>query len=213
MIAFTRVVLRVRRAAPRHHRRGFNFVELLIALAISAALLTATMVALQASFIAYERTTRSASTHTIGRLAMDRMQTLIRTSSEFGPMPGNPANSIVYSDFIEFITPNDQGVVLEWVDNEEALYVRLFDPATGTITSSHVLLGGVAAQFDEGGSRIQPFTLEYEKGRFLYRATIDLAVIPDDTQRLDIEGEESEMIRLVGTAMPRMAAYSSADKY
>lgn len=196
-------------------RRGFNFVELLIALAISAALLTATMVALQTSFIAYRKTTRSASSHTIGRLVMDRMQTLIRTSTEFGPRPVNPANPIVETDVIEFITSGEtpQGIVIEWVENEEALYVRLFDPDSGTITSSHVLLGGVVAQFDEEGQRVRPFTLEYDKGRYLYRATIDLAVVPDDTQRLAVEGDEPSIIRLVGSAMPRTAAYSTAAKY
>ena len=61
-------------------RRGFNLVELLVALSISATLLTATMVALDASFKAYQMTTEVASTHTIARLTMHRMLALIRTS-------------------------------------------------------------------------------------------------------------------------------------
>ena len=51
----------------RRRRRGFNLVELLIALAISATLLTATMLALAASFMAYQSTTEVASTHTLSR--------------------------------------------------------------------------------------------------------------------------------------------------
>ena len=43
-------------------RRGFNLIELLIALAITASLLTATMVAIHASFQAYQTTTEVAST-------------------------------------------------------------------------------------------------------------------------------------------------------
>ena len=87
----------VRRCSIRRRliaRRGFNLVELLIALAISAALLTATMVALNASFTAYQMTTEVASTHTIGRLTIERMQALIRTGTDFGPFPVNPRHTI-----------------------------------------------------------------------------------------------------------------------
>jgi hypothetical protein len=52
---------------------------MLIAMAITSALLSATMVALDASFMAYQSTTEVASTHTVSRLAMLRMMTLIRT--------------------------------------------------------------------------------------------------------------------------------------
>ena len=41
-------------------RRGFNLIELLVALTITSTLLTATMVALDASFTAYQRTTEVA---------------------------------------------------------------------------------------------------------------------------------------------------------
>lgn len=193
-------------------RRGFNLVELLIALAITAVLLTATLVALNASYIAYQQTTRAASTHTISRLTMDRMLTLIRTGEEFGPLPNNPNFPIVHSDLIEIVTMPDnnglqQGIILEWVEQDEALWVRLFEPETGHITESHVLLEGVVAQYDGQGNRIKPFTLEFEFGRHLHRATIDLSVIPDDNLSLEIEGTEEHMIRLVATAMPRLAAY------
>jgi hypothetical protein len=187
-------------------------VELLMALAITSALLVATMVALNASYIAYQRTTQAASTHTISRLAMDRMLTLIRTGEEFGPLPSNPNDPIVHSDLIEIVTMPDhngvrQGIVLEWVEADEALWVRLFNPETGVITGNHILLEGVVAQFDGNGQRIEPFTLEFEFGRHLHRATIDLSVIPDDNLSLDIEGNEDFMIRLVATAMPRLSAY------
>lgn len=196
-------------------RRGFNLVELLMALAITAALLAATMVALNASYIAYQHTTRAASTHTISRLAMDRMLTLIRTGEQFGPLPPNPNNPIVHSDLIEIITMPDhngvrQGIVLEWIEAEEALYVSLFDPESPPphpILGTHLLLEGVVAQYDSGGNRIRPFTLEFEHGRHLHRATIDLSVIPDDNLSLELEGSQEHIIRLVATAMPRMSAY------
>jgi hypothetical protein len=192
-----------RSIARRSARRlGFNTIELLVALAISALLLTATLVALHASYIAYQRTARAASTHTISRLAMERMLTLIRTGVDFGPRPANPNDEIWESNLIEIIAQNGDGIIVEWVEAEEALYIRLFDPVSGMITASHMLLEGVVAH---GGP---PFTLEYDRGRHLTRATIDLAVVPDPTQRTTIEGNESNLIRLVATAMPRLNAFA-----
>ena len=57
----------------RVRRRGFNLVEVLIALAITATLLTATLAALDASFRAYQATTEEVSTQSIGRIVMQSM--------------------------------------------------------------------------------------------------------------------------------------------
>jgi prepilin-type N-terminal cleavage/methylation domain-containing protein len=193
-------------------RRGFNLVELLIALAICAALLTATMVALNASFTAYQMTTEVASTHTIGRLTIERMQALIRTGTDFGPFPLSSRDSIVHSDYIEFRTPgtelNPEGQImtLDWRQDEEALYVVITDPGSG-VDSEYLLLEGVVPQYDEEDQLIHPFTLEYELGRSLYRATIDMTIIPDDNMSVEIEGDNQQPIRLVASAMPRSAAY------
>ncbi len=212
------------RRALRGQRRGFNLVELLIALAISAALLAATMVALDASFTAYQSTTEWASTHTISRLTMHRMMALIRTGVTFGPVPINPNDSLVQENYIEIIMPSDQYVKLEWVETPDgdhavgnALWVEVGTlEADGTITVSdppRLLLEGVIKQEvidpDTGlPVLVPPFTMEYELGRKLFRATIDLVVIPDDNQSVTIEGDNSDqIIRLVASVMPRMAAY------
>ena len=117
-------------------RRGFNLVELLIALAITAALLSAVMVALRASFMSYQMTTEVASTHTISRLIMSRMLTMIRTGSEFGPYPDDPLATLITSDFMEFRMPDGEVVTLEWKEDPdsvngfpigEALYVTVDD--------------------------------------------------------------------------------------
>ncbi len=202
------------RRAPRGQRRGFNLVELLIALAISAALLAATMVALDASFTAYQSTTEWASTHTISRLTMHRMMALIRTGVTFGPVPINPNDSLVQENYIEIIMPSDQYVKLEWVEIPDtdhpvgnALWVQVDDDPP------RLLLEGVVRQEvidpDTGlPVPVAPFTMEYELGRKLFRATIDLMVIPDDNQSVTIEGDNSDqVIRLVASVMPRMAAY------
>lgn len=202
---------RLSRRRPRI-RRGFNLIELLLALAISAALLTAVMVALNASFTSYQMTTEVASTHTIGRLTIERMQALIRTGTDFGPFPANPRDSIVYSNYIEFVTPPAEGeeegdiMTLEWREDEEALYVIITDPNTLDETE-YLLLEGVVAQYDDDDELIQPFTLEYELGRNLYRATIDMTIVPDDNMSLEIEGDNQQPIRLVASAMPRTATF------
>ncbi|HZW10885.1 MAG TPA: prepilin-type N-terminal cleavage/methylation domain-containing protein [Phycisphaerales bacterium] len=59
--------------------RAFSVVELLVALTISSLLLTATLVALDASFKSYKVTTESASSHVVARMVMHRMTTMIRT--------------------------------------------------------------------------------------------------------------------------------------
>lgn len=72
---------------------GLSIVELLISLAITAMLLTATMVAIDASFYAYASAAESASTQTTTRLAVHRLNALIRTSSAHGPLEaGLPAS-------------------------------------------------------------------------------------------------------------------------
>lgn len=197
-------------------RRGFNLIELLIALAISAALLTATMVALHASYIAYQRTTREASTHTVSRMVMERILTLIRTGSLFGPAPLNPNDSIVTSDELYVVTidddGNERGYTIAWDSDTQALYIRLFnvDDGPDSPSASYLLLEGVVGTVDpDTGQFLPPFTLEYELGYILHRATVDLTVIPDDNQSVEIEGAEARTIRMVATAMPRRSAYDA----
>jgi hypothetical protein len=179
---------------------------MLIALAITAALLTATLAALNASFMAYQATTEEASTHTIARLTINRLLALIRSGRDFGPFPADPKDSIVESNSIEFIVPSGQTVIVEWDEADKALYLTVVDPETEA-ESKQLLLGGVVAQEDDEGEAVPPFTLEFEKGTNLYRATIDLAVLPDDNASLSLEGDGAQMIRLVASAMPRSAAY------
>jgi prepilin-type N-terminal cleavage/methylation domain-containing protein len=192
---------------PAYVRRGFNLVELLIALGITAALLTATLVALNASFRAYQATTEVSSTHTIARLTMNRMTMMIRVGEDFGPFPTNPLDTTVSSDFVEFATPDGDIMTLEFDESQEALLVTVMNPATGD-ENTYPLLEGVLRQTDSDGDPIAPFTLQYAKGRNLYRATIDLLIKPDDNMSLSIEGNnDSQLIHLVSSAMPRMAAY------
>lgn len=184
------------RRSRRNHRRGFNLIELLIALAITAALLSATMMALYASFNAYQSTTEVASTHTISRLVISRMLALLRTGQDFGPVPIDPMDSTVVSNYIEFYTDNGQLITLDWVAPDQTLYVVLTDEFD--VDTTYPLLEGVTAC---------SFTLDYELGYKLHRATIDMTIVPDDNMSVSLDGNNVHVIRLVASAMPRMVAY------
>ena len=190
-----------RRRSITTRRRGFNLVEVLIALAITASLLTATLVALDASFRAYQSTTEEVSTQSIGRIVMHRMLTLLRTGTEFGPYPADPRVSRIRSDYIEFRTQEDEVVTIRWDRANEVLTYQIEGQAPVE------LLDGVVGTEDDQGNLLEPFTLEFEQGRRLYRASIDLSVEPNDVIDLSIEGDNARRIRLVGSAMPRLEAF------
>ena len=158
------------RRSRRGHRRGFNLIEVLMALAITATLLTATLAALDASFRAYQSTTEEVSTQSIGRIVMHRVLTLLLTGSEFGPFPADPRVTRIRSDFIEFRTQNGEVVTIRWERDTERLMYQVDGQAPVE------LLDGVVGTADAAGNLVEPFTLEYEQGRRLYRATVDLTV-------------------------------------
>lgn len=188
--------------ARRHTaRRGFSLVELLIALAITATLMVATMTALDASFTAYQTTTETASTHAIGRLTVDRIQAMIRTGQGFGPLPSTPADTTLESHYLDVITPEGQQVTVEWQESSEALYVIVDG-------EEHLLMEGVIAQSDPAtGESIAPFTLEFASGRQLYRVTINLLIIPDDNMSVALDGDSQQTLHLIASSMPRALAY------
>jgi hypothetical protein len=161
------------------------------------------MAALDASFVAYQRTTEVASTHTIARLVVHRILTLIRTGTEFSPYPIDPRDAIVESDVIDFRDTNGDVMSIEWREAEEALYI-----ITNNGANEYLLLEGVIGQVDpDTGDPIPPFTLEFEKGYTLYRATVDLAIVPDDNMDVTLDGDNAEVIRLIASAMPRNEAF------
>ena len=193
----------------RLQRRGFNLVELLIALAITSALLTSVLVALNASFMAYQATTEVASTHTIGRLTVHRILAMIRTGKSFEPNPDNPVDTVLTSYSMTFEDTYGQVIKLEWDPDDEALYVTVNDG------EEYLLLEGVMAQYypddyvieELQGQQIMPFTLEYNKSH-LYRATIDFLIKPDDNMHVTLDGNNvNSTLRLVASAMPRGSAY------
>ena len=59
----------------------------------------------------------------------------------------------------------------------------------------------------EGEDPVSPFTLEYRDGRWLERAVIDLVVEDDQAQRLQLDVDQNDPLRLIGSAMPRVMAW------
>lgn len=192
-------------------RRAFSMVEMLIALTISSLLLTACLVALDSTFKFYEHTSQSASTHVVSRLVMHRMMAMIRQGEEFGPYPiGVVTPTKIDSTYVEFVSLRDDDAGLRQVTRLEKvadpgntgmfqLQYRRWDYTNGTLTNSftYPLIRNL------GDAK---FTLEYDIGPRLTRATVDLAVRPEDAAvsatalGSDLSGQ---VLRLIASATPR----------
>ena len=105
---------------------------------------------------------------------------------------------------MEFYGANDQLMRLEYVPDEQNLYLIRIDNIGNE--DWQLLLEHVIQEADDG-SYITPFTLEFKKGTQLYRATIDLTLQPDDNMSVDLDGDNLDVIRLVASALPRNVAF------
>ncbi len=192
----------------RHSPRAFSIVELLVALTISVTLLAATLQAFDASWRGYKHTTESASTHVVSRIVVHRVLAMIRTGSQFGPVPtdvlDNTQNPLT-SNFMEFVADADRVAGLNRVTRIERrngatsgqfeLWYKLTDLNTGAVIQERPLLKTVTEA---------AFILQYEPGPRLMKATIDLTVAPNDDADMRIGvGNDAPTIRLVASAGPR----------
>lgn len=193
--------------APRR-RRGFSLVEMLMALAISATLLTATLQALDASWRGYRQVSESASSHVISRIVIHRLLAMIRTASNFSPSPTDvldAAQNPMASTSVQFMTEEDRVA-----GNGRFTRIERRSPTAtaGQFELWYVLLDSGGAILDERpllrGVREASFILEYEPGPRLRRATLDLTIQPDDDQSIQVNiGNRLPTIRLVASAVPR----------
>jgi prepilin-type N-terminal cleavage/methylation domain-containing protein len=188
--------------------RGFSIVELLVALTISATLLAATLQAFDAAWRGYKHTTESASTHVVSRIVVHRVLAMIRTGSQFGPVPADVldnAQNPLTSNFMEFVADSDRTAGLNRITRIERrngattgtyeLWYKLTDLSNGTVIQERPLLKSVTEA---------AFILQYEPGPRLVKATIDLTVSPNDDADLRIGvGNDAPTIRLVASAGPR----------
>ena len=195
--------------APRR-RRGFSLVEVLIALAITGTLLTASLAALDASFKSYKLTTEGASTNVVTRLVMQRLMAMIRTGTEFGPYPADVLDATqnpVHSTSIEFVEFDDGST-------KRVVSLELRDPSTPRSGPHELwylrttLVNGTVTEREErpllSGVVTLNFTLRYDVGPRLSRATVDLTVQPNDFQDASMGGVlAAPPIRLVSSVTPR----------
>jgi len=191
-------------------RHGFSLIEVLIALTITATLLTATMSALDASFKGYKATSESASTQVVARIVMQRITAMVRTGEDFGPYPLNPITTPnIQSDYIEFVSYRDPSANTERITRLER---RETDDESGLFELWYVvttMTNGEESSSDEApllvGLQQLSFDMEYEVGPRLKRVTIDMIIDPDDLQDAQIATRlETPTIRLVTSAAPRM---------
>ncbi len=218
---------RARRRARRAGRRAFSLIEMQIALAISAMLLTATLVALDTMFKGYEINADSASSHVVTRIAVNRITSLVRSGTDFGPMPldvlDNDQNPLI-ADHIEFVSRREadgdpatvtriefryaeHGAQLQsWGIGEDQpplgftpsgpgdLWLVQTDVATGAVTEFLMLREVRSARF----------TLAYDVGPTLVRATLDVTVEPAMPEDVKLETDAPpQVVRVVASAMPR----------
>ena len=188
-----------RRRYIRH--QGLSLVELLIALSISAVLLTATMVATDACFRSYASAAESASAQSGTRMVTHRLLAMIRTSTAHGPMKADAGvdppvvqnGNLLSSNHIELIDSQDRDIYVEYRSDVEQLWVIIDDK------DEHPLLGGVTSCV---------FTLKPRVDRdgtlVLERATMMLTVVPDADATLAIErAGGGHAINVIASTMPR----------
>lgn len=212
----------------RRRARGFSIMEMLIAITISSLLMLSLLSALDTMYKLYSVGTDSASTHVVSRITMSRLLGMIRTGSDFGPFPNNVLNEAINplnADYFEFVSLKDEdGDPLEitrveyrlageeadlrsWgndddepgfggAENPGELWLLVFDATSDdpTLLREALLLSGVERAV---------FSLQYDVGPRLTRATIDLVVRPDDDDVTLSTDAPPETIRLVASAVSR----------
>jgi prepilin-type N-terminal cleavage/methylation domain-containing protein len=198
-------------AAAAGARRAFSMVELLIAILVSSLMLTACLVALDSSFKSYEHTSETASTHVVSRLVMTRVMAMIRQGQEFGPYPVQVLSpTTLESGYVEFVSLDDAATGRRQVTRLE----KVADPnLPGMFTLQYrrwdYLNGALQTSFNYPlirNLKEARFTLEYDVGPALRRATVDLTIRPDDysTNVTSISTDlHVPVLRLISSTSPR----------
>jgi len=185
--------------------KGLSLVELLIALTITAMLMTATMVAIDASFYAYANAAEQASSQATTRMITHRINTMVRNSTAHGPLLPDTtvtpnvtiADDILTSPYIELLDTQGNFVRMQYNPTTQELWVTI-TPADGSATFSEPLLGGVTSctftlkrRTDDQGVLVRE------------RATMDVTVQPGQDGSLAIENGNAPPVRMIASTMPR----------
>jgi hypothetical protein len=187
-------------------RRGVGLAELLIALSISAALLTATAVAIDASFKAYAINQEQSDLTQRTRLAMYRMTTMIRQTKEHAPTTAGKATL-----FASGATVTDTGIDMFDLEGNSVSY--FYDAPNKRLMAS---INGVERPMCEG---VQSFTVRLEPMRsttsirtggpwdLMKRATLEMTVRTTSSTATRGEGVDRQSVTLSASVMPRRNAW------
>lgn len=201
---------------------------MLIALAISAMLLTATMVAIDASFHAYAVAAQSASSQTATRMVTHRLLSLVRTSTAHGPLSTSPGHIAEWDDAHDALDAALQASYTidgpaEDVTMDDGIlasnYMELFDSKGNYVVIEYIdainqlwvmvvdLDGNASAQPLLGGVSSALFhthpRYDSEGVLVLERGSIDITVEPDQDNTMQLEVANLPPIRVVASTMPR----------
>lgn len=189
-----------RRSITRPH--GLTFLELMIAMSITAMLLLATAVAVDASFKAYQVNQEQSSLLQRARVAMDRLTTVIRTTKDH--LPDTPA---VASQFTIGQICTDTGIDL--FDNNNVETIFRYDPTNKRVLA---IVGGTTNVLLNG---VQAFQIKFEPMRsansirtgggydLLERATILVTVRTNSDTNVSSETTGTQTVTLSASVMPR----------
>lgn len=190
-------------------RRAFSIIEILVSLVITGTLLAASLVALDAAFKSYKQTVDGASTHVVSRMVMNRLMSMVRTGTEFGPSPQDVLlDPTIQSTFIEFVTRDDGAGNRRIVRMERR---DATDAARGPYELWYIqtdMAGTAVVATDERpmitGLTECSFQLQYDVGPRLRRATVDMTIRPNDAQAASMYSDlDVPTIRLVSSVSPR----------
>jgi hypothetical protein len=184
-------------------RRGMGLAELLIALSITAALLTAVGAGVNASFKAYSVNQEQVRLTQSARIALHRITSQVRTTIEH-----QPVTAAKVTDFGKGLVVTDTGIALFTEDNRELRFsydaptrqLRAIDSA-GT---PRVLLRGVQ-DFSVKFEPMQSRTSKKTGGLYdlLYRATISLTVATEGNSSDIDESVATQTVTLSASIVPR----------
>ena len=186
----------------RCRRNGMGLVELLIALAISAALLTAVAVATDASFKAYAINEEQSHLTQRARLTIHRLLTYVRTCKEHQPIDAAKIAQfeigyVVTDTGVSMLT--DDGVRLDFA--YDASTRRLIVQQDGI---PRELLRGVEAFTVKMEPMQSPTAVKTGGGYDLLRRATFTLTLRTNGQSADInESEDAQVVTLSSSVMPR----------
>ena len=181
---------------------GVGLAEMLVALAISAALLTATAVAIDASFKAYAVNQEQSDLTQRARLAIYRITAMIRQTKEHAPCTSSMA-----AQFATGKTVTDTGIDMFDLAGNTVSY--RYDAANKRI---NVVVAGISHPLVEG---VESFTVKLEPMRsptsiktggawdLLKRANLLITVKSGSSTALTGEGEGRQTATMSASVMPR----------